>query len=99
MRISDWSSDVCSSDLIGASSTPHRIIAFQAQQLVIAVQPRQTVIADVAGDQVSEIVAVASLDTGREHQILNIVFENQIRLEAPHKIGIASCRERVCQYG
>src|SRR3546814_11989924 len=62
---------ICADPAIGASSTPHRIIAFQAQQLVIAVQPRQTVIADVAGAQVSVIVSVASLDTGREGPIIN----------------------------
>src|SRR3546814_8334009 len=35
MRISDWSSDVCSSDLIGISATP-RCFAFSADDLSFA---------------------------------------------------------------
>src|SRR3546814_18420562 len=98
MRISDWSSDVCSSDL-------H---AERARQHGGAV--RQDVAEQVVGDDDVELLGLAhelhgavvgvhvgQLDSG----ILGVV--QLLHLFAPqhaafHQIGRASCRERVCQY-
>src|SRR3546814_11335151 len=86
MRISDWSSDVCSSDLapctaraagdaaIGARRSPAR--PQRTQQNPGALETRL-----VAGAQATDVVAM--------------VVEDQQRGDR-HEIGRASCRERVC---
>src|SRR3546814_2526116 len=92
MRISDWSSDVCSSDLrAGIPERPD-----------LAIEIRQA----VGHGAVDRDNAVAALETGgfrralRGHPIdqepaLGILgIDPKPRFE----IGRASCRERVCQY-
>src|SRR3546814_1039912 len=83
MRISDWSSDVCSSDLLArvardleaevgrvARDVPGAQAAFAVQPLLqLGLDPGH---GDVAGQPVAQ--------------------------EALEQIGRASCRERVCQY-
>src|SRR3546814_11940322 len=96
MRISDWSSDVCSSDLL------HRLYPFAHQRA----ERRRRGVEDV------HLVLVADLPEAREVGIVRHAFEHQRRRavgERPiddvavagapaDKIGRASCRERVCQY-
>src|SRR3546814_14421323 len=85
MRISDWSSDVCSSDLgrmrvLNFIDQPTWQAAVK-QKLVIRQTRQQT---DVSADYVAEMVRQA-------------LFEKYG--ESIYKIGRAACRERVCQYG
>src|SRR3546814_5963882 len=86
MRISDWSSDVCSSDLaltVGALGS-----------LTFAVMARTRLIyrfRDPAAQRwiqgVALLISLAALA-----RVLPAV------LSQPHQIGRASCRESVCQY-
>src|SRR3546814_5322058 len=88
VRISDWSSDVCSSDLLGhlevqglAGALQH--LAAVHRHTESALQPRDLALQAVAAH-------AGILQLARQHR--NLAAE--IRLE----IGRASCRERVCQY-
>src|SRR3546814_1309158 len=76
MRISDWSSDVCSSDLacIGCSMVADQV-AHPAH-----LNARDTSLAFVSRASQPDIERVKA------------------RMGWEHKIGRASCRERVCQY-
>src|SRR3546814_13938605 len=101
MRISDWSSDVCSSDLLTASLS--------------AVLPNQPLIniVDSSADGTKHLVyAESDVDSGRYYFFDESAKKlRQIAIERPQlagvplgkmtsvKIGRASGRERVCQYG
>src|SRR3546814_21152157 len=96
MRISDWSSDVCSSDLHAIepvhalrSPLPPSVqddfgIAVRAEYVAFGLQLRS--------DR-SEIINLAIEGQGKR----SIVGQHRLRA-ACKKIGRASCRERVCQY-
>src|SRR3546814_14144474 len=93
MRISDWSSDVCSSDLVEAGEElqrPQRGLAAQAQAGAVAVAEEQALvfaqrILDLAVARQRGVVVDAPAGGGLE---LGLLVE----------IGRASCRERVGQY-
>src|SRR3546814_5874783 len=109
MRISDWSSDVCSSDLALASSTnamrrngrwwPNIISASSAR---ICPKAWRTGRRDVI------VVERIDPDGGTAHRISIRGHELIADMSAPDghdagpdphdQIGRASCRERVCQY-
>src|SRR3546814_10195448 len=82
MRISDWSSDVCSSDLDARSGDESRNGDVQVADVVV--QRRAELLdlvlpdADLAGPDAE--------------------LEEAVREVANEEIGRASCRERVCQY-
>src|SRR3546814_4794446 len=82
MRISDWSSDVCSSDLV----VEHRL------HLVLAVVKGafEGDIEDVRRQHGGHLAALHLGDAthGVQHEDVDLLVE----------IGRASCRERVCQY-
>src|SRR3546814_17764749 len=84
MRISDWSSDVCSSDLVRVT-VDRDAVGIQFHDLVqrtaeaVHTLERQTI------DQV---------DAGRTERRLT----RRLKHLAGLQIGSASCRERVCQY-
>src|SRR3546814_19491205 len=90
MRISDWSSDVCSSDLgldvLDQSFQPRPIErAAREPAVIIAFAHADPAFGALAGD-----IGLAGLALGIEAVELHV----QPFLE----IGRASCRERVCQY-
>src|SRR3546814_8189744 len=96
MRISDWSSDVCSSDLLFPGrrtvrledDVPRgRVAKFQKFDAIGAGDER---IGGVAGDE--NAVALAQRFIAEAH------FAGEDEIEAVGKIGRASCRERGCQY-
>src|SRR3546814_4105296 len=97
MRISDWSSDVCSSDLpcggdnfSGRKFDSARYAEFPKQRVHIAVRnnaPKQC--ATVGRHQAAHFRIVAE-------QVPD--WEQAARCEKEAQIGRASCRERVCQY-
>src|SRR3546814_9670519 len=96
MRISDWSSDVCSSDLEG---NPKGIETWDD-----LVQPGiEIVTPNPASSGAARWNALAAYgqviaDGGTEaeaEEYLDSFFANVVAL---HEIGSASCRERVCQY-
>src|SRR3546814_4793498 len=92
MRISDWSSDVCSSDLWDGWKK-------------LTAQVGESV--QLVGDDLF-VTNVKRLSQGIENSIANsiLVKVNQIgslsetidAVNMAHQIGRASCRERVCQY-
>src|SRR3546814_4189548 len=87
MRISDWSSDVCSSDLLQGA----------ADGGVGAVPLTQRVAAPVHADRLCDRAVHhhhGTREIGGAEQAVHGEFGDQRRLA----IGRASCRERVCQY-
>src|SRR3546814_14209872 len=101
MRISDWSSDVCSSDLsqvqrwpirnspLGALLDPDRDLG-KYGKVVPSGDPR--------------ILMVEARDPKRpEYGVITLIFQRKASAPAGlemygWEIGRASCRERVCQY-
>src|SRR3546814_10553870 len=83
MRISDWSSDVCSSDLAATQiQLANQIIARR-----LSVREAEKLVAKTAKE-------AESATSPRKKA--NGVSRDLTRLE---EIGRASCRARVCQYG
>src|SRR3546814_18503961 len=107
MRISDWSSDVCSSDLA-------RVVASLVEKSITtpAYYPMTTNALMLAANQKTSRNPVLSLTEGEVGNALNRLEELKLigrdsfssraqkwRQQFLHqKIGRASCRERVCQY-
>src|SRR3546814_1564484 len=98
MRISDWSSDVCSSDLY------HRP---DAARLSAAAWP--AAFADLKRIQLDEplaergiataLPALTPIDDAVSRNVQEMYEESPFpRWHQPIQIGRASCRERVCQY-
>src|SRR3546814_19093928 len=84
MRISDWSSDVCSSDLAGIPARLLRVGFVGELGYEIHVPASQ-----------GEALWDALLEAGQPEGIRPFGVEAQRVLR---QIGRASCRERVCQY-
>src|SRR3546814_11685933 len=97
MRISDWSSDVCSSDLLAFRIADHAPAGFggrffsernvdrAAVAIGHAIDDREILLLDLAAFEGASEAAVR-LGIAREEQAARGV-----------EIGRASCRERVCQ--
>src|SRR3546814_7614068 len=99
MRISDWSSDVCSSDLVlgeqadQSREVPQEVEDQKGQRRTppeSADDPLQRNTPAVGLQQVIEALVQVAV----EHMITN----DQVGLQIERQIGRASCRERVCQY-
>src|SRR3546814_3754003 len=83
MRISDWSSDVCSSDLVRPYEKDGRMkrARFTEEQIIGVLK---------------EVEAGAkTADLARRHGVSEATIYNW---KAKYEIGRASCRKRVCQY-
>src|SRR3546814_13635180 len=100
MRISDWSSDVCSSDLLDrrpflAIVTAVLLFALVVERLGLVPAVVLCMVAAYAGQVRSRYVffAVSAFVFGFGTWVL---FSYGLGL--PLAIGRASCRERVCQY-
>src|SRR3546814_13242585 len=103
MRISDWSSDVCSSDL------PERkcdeVVVHVARRVrKDVVQDAETVWATLAYQRLRNRINVGTV-LAKEHFAIHQVFDAEslyalqsLRPIALREIGRASCRERVCHY-
>src|SRR3546814_19935287 len=85
MRISDWSSDVCSSDLTVAQTEEQPLALFH-----LGKQPGGQHHAVAIGG-----AAVLERDAMHHRIAVEPVIAPALR---PIEIGRASCRERVCQY-
>src|SRR3546814_16747925 len=82
MRISDWSSDVCSSDLPCAVGARDALLLHRVEQPEAAVRRRA---------RASRRRPCARPPTHRRQ-------DPGRKRDADRQIGRASCRERVCQY-
>src|SRR3546814_19312756 len=97
MRISDWSSDVCSSDLLlGEAELAlglFLLLALGQVDLFLAALLFLLALALLGGDRVT--VALFLLDRRRlGHEVLRLL---RLRHRRFLQIGRASCRERMCQ--
>src|SRR3546814_7224633 len=93
MRISDWSSDVCSSDLllrvVKAGGQRRNRTRF-AEQLCLDTFEPDSLDPRCCAFEVMRVLAVELDEGGAMFQRFLFGFD---------QIGRASCRERVCQYG
>src|SRR3546814_15768619 len=100
MRISDWSSDVCSSDLLqrldvylyDSPKLTRRLSVVRPAALVLALKFEFT--ADVE----AFVERPRTLQVDTSHHELSFWTRTRRGLEQFHQIGRASCRERVCQH-
>src|SRR3546814_16473964 len=103
MRISDWSSDVCSSDLktVGLIALPGAMTGL----ILAGVDPVDAVLVQVVVMYLilgGAATATAIVGVGGTRRLFT-EDHRLVRLARPEscswgKIGRASCRERVCQY-
>src|SRR3546814_4740838 len=109
MRISDWSSDVCSSDLLDALAQVEAGLDFAdegdvgesdescANDAIAALEAELVqVLAAPSGERLRDGVrlAVTGPPNAGKSSLGNKLTERDVAIE----IGRASCRERVCQY-
>src|SRR3546814_16302117 len=91
MRISDWSSDVCSSDLEDFAYLPETlamVVRSLGEQWGIGCELK-----------VEDGNCATSALIGRELSFaVREIVANAVRHAGATKIGRASCRERVCRY-
>src|SRR3546814_6512200 len=94
MRISDWSSDVCSSDLISANGIEERHGFRGARE-------HRELVGEAAQVQFHHDRVMTLLDEeAARFRVQVVTDELEFRLgQAQPEIGRASCRARVCQYG
>src|SRR3546814_12792557 len=97
MRISDWSSDVCSSDLTPAADSLEGPVAEPtAAEVVATLQAEADTI--LAEDRAS-CLAIGEHGAALLHHGMRILTHGHSGALATGAIGRASCRERVWQYG
>src|SRR3546814_17006936 len=106
MRISDWSSDVCSSDLHQAlnQTTPTRAKTSPRIAMNQVLQPVAHLPFLAHGGVDERIVAPVAVQSLRRRNECKVVAAKRAAVRAwfPYiqlrQIGRASCRESVCQY-
>src|SRR3546814_5486273 len=95
MRISDWSSDVCSSDLVGAEVGLGVVGAEDDGGHVLAAVTDEVDDLPLALRGAGEVVCLVDGESAQS----GAVGEADLACEAgDEEIGRASCRERVCRY-
>src|SRR3546814_21044920 len=115
MRISDWSSDVCSSDLyldaIGAryvGRTPVTAFLRLSESIDLQrVDPAQvripTTVVAVAGDWLvpltDAVALVEGVGTLGKLRLMRPSYGHDAFLKAPDQLGRAACRQTGCQAG
>src|SRR3546814_4894023 len=98
MRISDWSSDVCSSDLEAfATENARKIRGLEAPKACIEAVKAATELPIDQGQQ-KERALFAKLVAGAQSEALRHVFFAERAAAKIDELGRASCRERVWQY-
>src|SRR3546814_16926125 len=96
MRISDWSSDVCSSDLYGVVGLIVKMDDIGLHMAQGGSRARQAIGRGLVALMPRLLAGLATLGTAAMLWVGGQIFLHG--LDAFHKIGRASCRERVCQY-
>src|SRR3546814_14246559 len=107
MRISDWSSDVCSSDLVPAVEAQVRVLALLArifEKTVAALADDQPAIEPTHADKVRRLapreVDGALVDRHQAREVLRLEDRPElVPLRRPVPIGRAAWRGRGCRYG
>src|SRR3546814_20602447 len=100
MRISDWSSDVCSSDLCPVLNAGDGRHEHPTQALLDALTIRRRK-GRIEGLTVAICGDVLHSRVARSNILALTALGARVRVVAPPtlKIGRASCRDRGCQYG
>src|SRR3546814_6446956 len=99
MRISDWSSDVCSSELVDLVATCFGYTEAKATIVVTDESLPDLIVAEVTGPDTAETEAFVNLSYKVVNQGLAPAGTNWLtQVFLSDAIGRASCRERVCQY-
>src|SRR3546814_18744693 len=105
MRISDWSSDVCSSDLLSKASLDAGLIdkvgsrmAFNRRVAEISGTPDDSKPWEYNAIPLENWVAANPPETNGSAIAVVPVVGEIVEDEAPSEFGRASCRERVCLY-
>src|SRR3546814_5323961 len=107
MRISDWSSDVCSSDLNGEGAAAYAGAARQTAYIEAAtISAINECFPPVASDRLYLDHAATTPILPQAKAAMAEALESWSNPSSPHgdgraaraEIGRASCRERVCQY-
>src|SRR3546814_16080881 len=104
MRISDWSSDVCSSDLLHKPSAYGRVEPAVVNRIVdvsedVIVEPSRQDRRPVAvGGSWAEWLAAQYVISGKLGSAWAVLGVRALRRTVSQQIGRASCRGRVCQY-
>src|SRR3546814_1510827 len=98
MRISDWSSDVCSSDLVSAEA--QRLLAKAHHQLgAHDARGEAGEVLDFGGEhQLATRLVRRGRGLSLDDQRGQVGASGVDRRGEPGEIGRASCRERACQY-
>src|SRR3546814_11254225 len=101
MRISDWSSDVCSSDLADASLLKFADNWFVRETL--GMLRRTLARLDVTSRSLYALIEPGSCFSGTLLELAlacdrSYMLDDSERFSQFLQIGRASCRERVCQY-
>src|SRR3546814_9445237 len=97
MRISDWSSDVCSSDLMNEMAAVHQALTVDevlADRTVVA--PLTRAMCGGIADGAASLLLVSE-SFARRHGLKGARLAASA-VEGGDEIGRAACRERVCQY-
>src|SRR3546814_7834483 len=97
MRISDWSSDVCSSDLLSRAGIMrlHEPPEHRVEQHAMTDGPAEAGTRRKVRIDMDRIVVAA--DPGKKIEF-GLAQAADKRMRGHRQIGRASCRERVCQY-
>src|SRR3546814_6822331 len=101
MRISDWSSDVCSSDLVFGPDQPVILQLLDLPQAQAAVRGVVMELEDCAFPLLAGVVVTDDPATAFRDADAAFLVGSRPRskgMERRDQIGRASCRERVCQY-
>src|SRR3546814_8313751 len=103
MRISDWSSDVCSSDLIGTldSFTAAGFALTNAQALTVSGPVNggaSTSLTTTVGNLSINGAVSGTATTLKSAGAISEGTNGSVTAATLSEIGRASCRERVCQY-
>src|SRR3546814_13447252 len=101
MRISDWSSDVCSSDLERQTLGPRMALVGNPDLQALGEALHRFLAADDQGRSRDERLTLAAdllVQWGVPQLQAPDLVNVSDRLHAFLAIGRASCRERVCQY-
>src|SRR3546814_11934847 len=99
MRISDWSSDVCSSDLLGQAQFARDTRQVVRRRAAPVLGPTLRADQWYEPDRAEILLRIAASARARDlAQRLFARIAHRHHEDAADQIGRASCRERVCQY-
>src|SRR3546814_19187308 len=97
MRISDWSSDVCSSDLFVAFNPPS-LVCFNVNGGNPNLRPFKSTSYDISFEKYFSKTSALAVALFHKDLADWVIKFNTLADLTDQKIGRASCRERVCQY-